>query len=273
MSKYYVVFKGVKTGIFKSFEEIKKYVINYPGAKYKSFSNLEDAQEYLKNGPTKFSNDVIINKPKKTKDELFNKTLEKSLEKSLENKHEEKTLEKTLENKIMLYNKKQLKDKNLYIYTDGSVKNNGKKYATGGYGVFFSDFENISFITKQMKNIKITTPMAELQAIIDGLEYLEKLEVYNNYENIYLYTDSEYCYKSLTIWYKQWEKNDFKSKTKEPIKNLDSIKSAYNLINNLKVKLIHINSHTGKTDIHYLGNDIADYLAKYTYSNYLIPIT
>lgn len=45
--KYYAVKKGLKTGIFDSWEETKEYVLNYNGAIYKSFSTKEDALNYL----------------------------------------------------------------------------------------------------------------------------------------------------------------------------------------------------------------------------------
>jgi ribonuclease HI len=49
--KYYAIRKGVKTGIFLSWDEAKTYVISFPNAEYKSFGTLELAQEYL--NPTK----------------------------------------------------------------------------------------------------------------------------------------------------------------------------------------------------------------------------
>ncbi len=42
--KFYVVWKGNKTGIFNSWEECKKAVAGYKGAQYKSFKSLEEAK-------------------------------------------------------------------------------------------------------------------------------------------------------------------------------------------------------------------------------------
>ncbi|CAG5077654.1 ribonuclease H1 domain-containing protein [Parvicella tangerina] len=41
--KYYVIWKGKKTGVFSSWDEVKKYISGYPNAKYKSFSSQEEA--------------------------------------------------------------------------------------------------------------------------------------------------------------------------------------------------------------------------------------
>lgn len=47
-NKYYVVWKGRKTGIFHSWAECNAQVNGFEGAKYKGFSNLEGAKAALK---------------------------------------------------------------------------------------------------------------------------------------------------------------------------------------------------------------------------------
>ncbi|WAA11016.1 ribonuclease H family protein [Fervidibacillus albus] len=46
--KYYVVWKGKKTGIFTSWDECKDYVLGVPGSKYKSFATKEEAEVAFK---------------------------------------------------------------------------------------------------------------------------------------------------------------------------------------------------------------------------------
>ena len=45
--KVYAVKKGIKTGIFHTWDECKKNVHGFPGAQYKSFPTLKEAEEYL----------------------------------------------------------------------------------------------------------------------------------------------------------------------------------------------------------------------------------
>ncbi len=45
--KYYVVWLGLKPGIYSSWDEAKKQVSGYVGAEYKAFSTREDAEEAL----------------------------------------------------------------------------------------------------------------------------------------------------------------------------------------------------------------------------------
>ncbi len=45
--KYYVIWKGKKTGVFTSWDEVKRLISGFPGAKYKSFPSLEEANRAL----------------------------------------------------------------------------------------------------------------------------------------------------------------------------------------------------------------------------------
>ncbi len=45
--KYYVVWRGLKPGIYHSWDEAKAQVSGYVGAEYKAFTTIEDAEEAL----------------------------------------------------------------------------------------------------------------------------------------------------------------------------------------------------------------------------------
>lgn len=45
--KYYVVKKGHKIGIYKTWDKCKKQVLGYPGAVYKKFMSLDEANDFL----------------------------------------------------------------------------------------------------------------------------------------------------------------------------------------------------------------------------------
>lgn len=46
--KFYAVKVGLKTGIFKTWNECSAYVQGYPGAKFKGFGTLEEAEAYMR---------------------------------------------------------------------------------------------------------------------------------------------------------------------------------------------------------------------------------
>lgn len=61
--KYYVIWKGKETGVFSSWDKVKKLVQGYEGAKYKSFLNKEEATKASKKKYSDYQGKGI---PKKT---------------------------------------------------------------------------------------------------------------------------------------------------------------------------------------------------------------
>ena len=49
-SKYYVVWKGHKPGIFESWDDCKSQIKDFKGAKYKSFTSFDAAKKAFKEG-------------------------------------------------------------------------------------------------------------------------------------------------------------------------------------------------------------------------------
>jgi ribonuclease HI len=60
--KYYVVWSGRKTGIFKTWSECEEQTKGYQGARFKSFTSLEEATKAFKDGASKSG----TSSPKKT---------------------------------------------------------------------------------------------------------------------------------------------------------------------------------------------------------------
>lgn len=140
------------------------------------------------------------------------------------------------------------------VFTDGSKTPN-----RCGYGIHFIDL-NIDDISKKFKKYPLTNQRAELYAIYKALKIITKKY---NFKQIEIYTDSEYSIKSLTIWIKKWEKNDWKTAQNKPVLNVDIIKKINNIMSNNigKIKFIHVKAHTNKDDYNSIHNAIADRLA------------
>lgn len=148
---------------------------------------------------------------------------------------------------------------NINVYTDGSCmkKKDGIKC---GYGVYFSGGE-LKNISKSFIYEPLTNQRAELYAIYKALRLITKKFIFNK---INIYTDSEYSLKSLTIWINAWKKNNWKTSGKKEVLNQDIIKKIDDKILSKykdKITFTHVRSHTGKKDIHSLGNEQADILA------------
>src|SRR5687767_9555107 len=54
-NKFYVVWKGRKPGIYRSWDECKAQVEMFPGAKYKAFKNRSEAEHAYKEGYSTFT--------------------------------------------------------------------------------------------------------------------------------------------------------------------------------------------------------------------------
>jgi len=142
----------------------------------------------------------------------------------------------------------------LHVYTDGACSNNGTEDAKAGIGIFFGvdDPRNLS----EKISGKQTNNTAELSAIIKTFSIIA-----NDLKDgkiILICTDSEYSIKCITSY---GERNN-KQGWKNDIPNKSLVKEIYTLFKTYpNAKFRHIRAHTGKQDIHSLGNEQADKLA------------
>ncbi len=148
----------------------------------------------------------------------------------------------------------------IIVFTDGSFIKKRDTAGYAGYSVYFpnSEFEDISdpFLLKPYTNQR-----AELYAIYIAIKTIT--DAIPNFNNITIYTDSEYSLKCATQWIFKWVENDWKKADKKPVKNKDILKKLYNLLKKYQSRLyfVHVRSHTGKKDDLSIGNDKADKLA------------
>ena len=132
------------------------------------------------------------------------------------------------------------------IYTDGACSGNP---GPGGWGAVIFDNEN------KQKNISgseenTTNNRMELSAAIMALE-----EVNMNSE-ITIFTDSTYVKNGITEWIKKWQKNEWKSSNKKPVKNKDLWIKLNNLCQKNKVTWKWVKGHSNNK-----YNTLADKLA------------
>ena len=142
----------------------------------------------------------------------------------------------------------------IVVFTDGSCKNNGKKNARAGIGVYFSenDPRNVSrkIIGKQTNNT------AELTAVIEVFKILD-----TENQKIIIYTDSEYVIKCCGNYGKKCEDKSWKN-SKGFIPNYELVREIYTLFKRYQnVSIKYVKAHTGKNDFLSKGNDGADKLA------------
>ena len=288
METYYVVKKGFKTGIFKTWPECKTAVDGFSGPIFKKFDSFIEASEFFKGqiieSKINNSNNAEPFKCNSPSDKLKNTKQNDSRNDNI-NMEKIKPLIANIKSsqysEDLNYNvdKWNIIENEIYLFTDGSSRKS-KEYFNSGVGVYIGyQCTNI----KEQYNNK-TNNQCELM----GMDYAFKLIVryYRELSKIgkiiKIVSDSEYSIKSCSVWLTAWKNNNWKTSKGEDVKNKDIIESIdgsmlrIKLINSklpaeqkIKVKLIHINSHQPCPDTNdktafniWFGNYVADVLAK-----------
>ena len=128
------------------------------------------------------------------------------------------------------------------VYTDGSCLGNP---GNGGWAFLIVGEKNICYRTGFEHNT--TNNQMELFAVIKALEFLKE------FRDISINTDSNYVKQGITTWIINWKKNNWKTSTKQPVKNkelwerLDKLNLSKN-INWSWVKAHNIDEFNNKVD-------------------------
>ena len=120
------------------------------------------------------------------------------------------------------------------IYTDGACSGNP---GPGGWGAILMYKENKKEISGGKKDT--TNNVMEITAVIEGLKLLK-------YPcEVDLYSDSAYVVNAfLQNWIGNWVKNNWKTSSKEPVKNQELWKQLYDLTKTHQVKFIKVKGHS-----------------------------
>lgn len=132
------------------------------------------------------------------------------------------------------------------IYTDGSCIGNPGK---GGWAAIIFEKEKKSIISGSEENT--TNNRMELKAPIEALKKI------SNESKIEVFTDSKYVKQGITEWIKNWKNNNWKTASKQNVKNVDLWKELDNLSSNFDIKWTWVKGHS---DVAY--NNEVDELAR-----------
>ena len=105
-----------------------------------------------------------------------------------------------------------------------------------------------------------TNQRAELSALLYALNYASE----NAAASVAIYTDSRYAIDCMVRWADGWAAAGWHKADKKPVLHSDLVIPCYALYKELgdKVRLHHIEAHTGYDDPHSRGNAVADRLAR-----------
>lgn len=136
--------------------------------------------------------------------------------------------------------------KQITIYTDGACSGNP---GPGGWGAILMYNE----VSKEISgaNKDTTNNIMEITAVLEALKLLkEQCEVK-------VYSDSAYVVNAFNQgWIYNWQKNNWKTASKDPVKNKELWEELYSLVQKHKVEFIKVKGHS---DNEY--NNRCDFLA------------
>lgn len=132
------------------------------------------------------------------------------------------------------------------VYTDGSCLGNPGK---GGWAFLVNN--EVAISSRSGYSIKATNNQMELTAAIKAIEFLV------NHKEMSIYTDSNYLKNGITLWVTNWKKNNWKTASKNPVKNKELWERLDQLNYLKKIKWKWVKAH----DTNKLNNEV-DLLAR-----------
>ncbi|KAL9643106.1 hypothetical protein ABK040_003906 [Willaertia magna] len=272
-SKFYVVAKGRKQGIFNSWTECENQVKKFKGAIYKSFPTMEEAKRYYSTQLAKLqqsesindndNNNLLLNSEELLSSELLNNNKKRNKQIEILDDDDEdnnNNLKKQKQSSSSLINNNEDNNDSIInykkVYTDGSCLGNGNKNSIAGIGIYFGDNDPLNHYEalEVGDGLLASNQKAEIKAATRALEIIPK-----DVEYIEILTDSKYVINAMTDWRFSWQENNWRTKKdNKPVQNEELFKELINEIEKRKeVKFSYVAGHS---NIH--GNEMADQLAK-----------
>ena len=136
--------------------------------------------------------------------------------------------------------------KDIILYSDGSSLGNP---GNGGWGTILKYKD----ITKELSGAvqNTTNNQMELLGVIKGLEALKEPC------NVTIISDSSYVVNAINQWLSNWQKNNFKTANKKPVKNYELWQRYLEVAKPHNIKAVWVKGHNGHTE-----NEGCDYLAR-----------
>jgi len=120
------------------------------------------------------------------------------------------------------------------IYTDGSCIDNPGK---GGWAAII--FMNNKKIVIKGNKKNTTNNQMELMAAIEALKKI------STGQEVQVYTDSKYVKLGITEWIEKWSQNNWKTSSKQKVKNLELWTKLNEISKKHKIKWFWVKGHAG----------------------------
>lgn len=131
--------------------------------------------------------------------------------------------------------------KNIQVYTDGGCSGNP---GPGGWA-FVICREDGEDISRSGAEPYTTNNRMELTAVIRALAFLEESGMADESTHISVHTDSQYTQKGITEWITLWKRKNWRTSSKQPVKNRGLWEELDALSGRLKPEWFWVKGHAG----------------------------
>ena len=228
--KFYVVWKGAKTGVFSTWSEVQNHTQGRSDAQFMGFPSKAEAEAAFASTYTK----ALM---KRATD---NKSSTVSAKKSPNISRSTATINK-------------IQTAEVQIYCDGACSPNPGK---SGTGLAVYQQGKISALYYGLYQANGTNNTAELNGLLYAFKLAKKC--LSKVEKVQVLSDSKYSIDCITKWAKGWQAKGWTRGKGEEIKNLDLIKACFSLYQEIKTQLVisHVKGHANIE-----GNELSDRMA------------
>jgi ribonuclease HI len=237
--KYYVVWKGAKTGVFERWDDVKSHTQGRPDAQYMGFPSKADAELAFQSTYTKALTKRSMGKDGSSKPADSATYTKAGGAKTASVKASPVSATK--------------QDADFNIYCDGACSPNPGK---SGTGMAVYQKQQLIELWYGLYQPMGTNNTAELNGLLAAFKYA-KMHIEQG-KTVQVLSDSKYSIDCVTKWAKGWQAKGWTRGKGEEIKNLEIIKQCFSLYQTLKTNLIisHVKGHANIE-----GNELSDRMA------------
>lgn len=158
--------------------------------------------------------------------------------------------------------------KSARVYGDGSVFNNGRENASGGYGFHIEIGGVMTHVGGGYVPPKCTNNISEMMAVITPLRLLRSRP---DLDVISFISDSRYVVDGMNSWASGWERRDWRNAEGQPVKNRDLWEKILQYKRTMNISAKWVKGHAGDH-----LNEVVDSIAHYCNKNqiaFLMDVT
>ncbi|NQZ27132.1 MAG: viroplasmin family protein [Colwellia sp.] len=236
--KFYVIWKGAKTGIFTTWPEVQQHTAGRSDAQYMGFESKAAAEQAFASTYTKA---------------LMQRSLSKAGGSSAAPSSNRKASSKKGSAKTAAISPNGPSD--IEIYCDGACSPNPGK---SGTGIAVYELGKVTSLYYGLYQPNGTNNTAELNGLLSSFQLAQHFIDKDNEQSICILSDSKYSIDCITKWAKGWQAKGWTRGKGEEVKNLALVQQCYALYKTMhtKITIRHVKAHANIE-----GNELADRMA------------